>query len=204
MKVAICCPCMDEVDTYFAASLCNLDTSGLETSKNFSESSLVYDSREKLAKYAAETADYALWIDSDMTFQPNALKKLLENDADIVSGLFFRRRPPYTPAYYTEIRYGLEGERSEKELTEIPVAPIELDATGMAFTLMRTKVLADCFKEYGSCFMPLMGYGEDISFCIRAKRLGYKIFLDPSVEVGHVAKIVIDRRYSEAWKAAHK
>jgi SAM-dependent methyltransferase len=37
----------------------------------------------------------------------------------------------------------------------------------------------------------IRGPGEDVSFCQRAKALGYKIFVDTTVEIGHVGEVVV-------------
>ena len=94
-KVLICVPCMGQVAALFAQSLALLQKKGHETAIDFKIGSLVYESRNKLAKEAIEMgADYTLWLDSDMAFPPDTLFKLLEADKDIVRGLYFRRSPP--------------------------------------------------------------------------------------------------------------
>jgi hypothetical protein len=37
-----------------------------------------------------------------------------------------------------------------------------------------------------------MGFGEDISFCLRVKELGKKMYCDSSVKMGHVGQFVYD------------
>ena len=35
-------------------------------------------------------------------------------------------------------------------------------------------------------------FGEDISFCIRARELGYKLICDPRIKVSHIGRSVIN------------
>ena len=100
-KTLIAVPCMDTVAAPFAHSLALLTKQG-EVYIEFQIASLIYQSRETLVKHAIQgNLDYILWLDSDMTFDPDTLQRLFktleDNDADIVSGLYFRRAAPYTP-----------------------------------------------------------------------------------------------------------
>ena len=87
---------MDMVATGFCQSLAMLQKSGHEVSIMFQVGSLIYDSRNRLAKQALKmSADYTMWFDSDMIFEPDTMRKLLADDKDIVSGMYFRRSHPY-------------------------------------------------------------------------------------------------------------
>ena len=95
-KILVCVPSMDMVAAGFAQSLAMLQKGGHETAIMFQVGSLIYDARNKLAKQALKMgADYTMWFDSDMIFQPDTMIRLLEHDAPIVSGAYFRRSPPY-------------------------------------------------------------------------------------------------------------
>ena len=79
-KILICVPCMDNVASGFAQSLAMLQKGGNETAIMFQVGSLIYEARNKLAKQAIEMgADYTMWFDSDMVFQPDTMIRLLMN-----------------------------------------------------------------------------------------------------------------------------
>ena len=52
-------------------------------------------------------ADYVLWLDSDMTFPADTLERMLatmqEKDLDILTGVYYRRRSPYTPVLFDQL-----------------------------------------------------------------------------------------------------
>ena len=41
-------------------------------------------------------------------------------------------------------------------------------------------------------FSPAIGYGEDISFCLRVRDLGATIYLDPRIKVGHAGISIVN------------
>ena len=195
-KVLIAVPSMDFVAAGFAQSLATL--SKLPKSQNaisFICSSLIYDARNKLAAQAIKMeADYIMWFDSDMIFEPDTMLRLIDTiekeDASIVSGLYFRRSSPYTPVAFRDFDI-VEGEAKwsdyKGELTGIH----EVDGVGFGCVCMRTDVVFECYAKYGDCFSPIAKVGEDLSFCYRAKQLGHKILLNCDVKCGHFGHAVI-------------
>lgn len=195
MKVFIAIPCMDSMPVDFVRSLTNLQTKH-KISINYSVGSLIYASRDYLAGQAIKSdADYVLWLDSDMVFNENILDELLEHDKDFVTGAYFRRKPPYTPVLYKKIRMGATTEECiTEEFGDFPRKRLfEVDSCGFGACVMKVQVLKDVLEKKGQMFSPITGYGEDISFCIRAKSIGYKIYCDKQPYLGHVAKSLVDR-----------
>ena len=178
------------------------------TNVAFLAGTLIYDARERLLKAAIEEkAERILWLDSDMVFSPDLLIDLsadLDEGRDIVTGLCFRRRPPYTPAIYKKIRMGLPGEAETEHYNDYPDGEIfEIDACGFAAVLMNIEVGVKVLEKMNTAFTPIPGYGEDISFCIRAKQLGYRIWCDSRVKLGHVGRSVITEDTFKAWRAQY-
>lgn len=207
MKTLIAIPCMDQVPVPFCHSLAVL-TKPAETTIAMNPGSLVYMSRDKLAQMAIESeADYVFWMDSDMQFPQDCLMKMMDklqrNDLDILCGLYFRRVPPYTPVLFDR----LERENNDvkwSEFQEIPKEIFEVGGCGFGCVLMKTDVFFDVLGATGAMFMPIGSNGEDVSFCIRARECGYKIFCDPSIVCGHVGYSVIDDKFYEAYKGGLK
>ena len=201
-KILICVPCMDMVASGFAQSLAMLQKGGHETAICFECGSLVYDARNKLAKRAIEMgADYTMWFDSDMIFQPDTMLKLLEHkdEGGIISGVYFRRSPPYTPVVFAKCNVR---ERSWADLEEMPTELSEVEGVGFGCVLVCTDVLMSIAAKQWRWFEPLKGFGEDLSFCWRARECGYKILLDPSVKCGHVGNIVVTEQFFNAYGGA--
>ena len=201
-KTLIAIPRMDSVPTQFRQALAMLQKED-EVALSFQVGSLVYNARNNLAKTAAEMgADYVFWLDSDMVFAPDTLvrmrKTLEENDLDFLTGVYFRRVPPFSPVLYSKMS---DNGMDYAEVTDLPTAGLfEVAACGFGCVLMRTDVIINTYAETGEMFTPIGGTGEDISFCIRARQCGYKIMADPSIVLGHVGHAVFTRDYWEALK----
>lgn len=200
MKILIAVPCMDSVPAQFAQSLSVLDKVG-ECGIAFQIGSLIYTSRNKLAMIAIEKeVDYVLWLDSDMVFPRDVLKRLLENKdkGDIITGMYFRRVEPYHPCVFSKLEVNDQGGATEDAL-EIPDDVFEVEGCGFGCVLVPTQVFIDCLVKYGDMFSPIASVGEDLSFCWRARQLGYKIVCDPSIPLGHVGHYTVDRGFYEAY-----
>lgn len=204
MSTLILIPSMDTVPIQFCQSLAMLNKSG-DCGVAIKTGSLVYMARNELAKVAVKMgAEYCLWLDSDMTFEPDTLERLFqtmkEEDAPIVSGLYFKRVPPYRPVAYARLE--LDGDQPvTEELSAIPEKPVEVDGIGFGCVLMRTDVLISVMSKYGEAFNPLPTAGEDLAFCWRATQCGYRIILDPRIECGHVGHYVVT---SDVFKAMNR
>lgn len=206
MKIMVAVPSMDMVPVRFCQSLSMLQKVG-ECAIGFQVGSLVYEARENLAHAAIQAeADYVLWLDSDMVFQPDVLQRLLSDiesgKGDIVSGLYFRRVSPYTPVLYTELEIDKEKGSTWKELESIPDDVFECGGVGFGCVLMPTDALVSVLSKFGCMFTPLHGNGEDISFCWRARQCGYKIVCDPKIELGHCGHYVITKEFYNVFQTA--
>jgi len=201
MKILIAIPCMDMIDTAFVQSLMGLDLAE-EVRIKFLPGSLVYDSRNQLTEIArASECEYIFFLDSDMTFKGDILKRLLEDaekeELDIVTGLAFTRRMPIRTAIFKKCEYSVDKDgqlfpdaENYNDYPRDSLFPVQ--ACGMACCLIRMSMVDKVFKNYGLPFSPAQGWGEDLSFCIRARELGAKIYCDSRVKVGHIGKMVVD------------
>lgn len=191
MKTLIAVPTMDMCHSRFAQSLATLDRVG-ECQVSFILNSLIYDARNKFCQQAIEGEfDYILWLDSDMVFPSYVLRQFMQDDKDIVAGLYFRRSYPFTPVAFSELRRE-NGVLRMKDLEEWPGGLFQVDGVGFGCVLMKTDCLFDIAgKEGGVWFTPTQDAGEDAAFCLRAKEYGYEIWIDPAVKLGHVGQAVI-------------
>lgn len=203
MKVLIAVPCYEAAPVEFCQCLTNLILYEQRLGKNEIDvawlgSSLVYEARNKLALQAvAKAADAVLWIDSDMMFDENALELLLEHGKDFVCGQYFVRRPPFSPCIFSEAEIrvvddGAAVEPHHKIMYEHPDELFEIAACGFAFVLTSMELLTATISAVGLPFQPIGGFGEDMSFCIRARDAGFKLYCDPNCKIGHIGKMVVN------------
>lgn len=203
LKIFIAVPCMDMVAAGFAESLATLEKQGFNCMISFLCGSLIYDARNRLALQALNAeADYVMWFDSDMVFDPDTMLRLYETleleDADIVSGLYFRRVPPYTPIGFPKFDV-VDGEAVFTEYDGELTGVHEVDAIGFGCVLMRADALFHVFARFKDAFSPIAKVGEDLSFCWRAKQLGKKILLDTDVKCGHVGHLIVGEKLYKAY-----
>lgn len=148
-------------------------------------SGTIPDGRNAILDIARDNGcDYALMVDSDMTFPADGIDKLLSSmtlfDAKIACGLYFGTYPPFQskPMAYSEV----DGRQTALDEWK---GTMPIHSCGMGFTLI-DKDLFDIKFE----FRPLKG--EDHLFCEEARKRGCKIILEPSVKCGHLRLIPLD------------
>ena len=202
-KILIAVPCMNQVPAEFAYSLGQLQKIG-QCAVLFKIGTLVYVARDELAKAAlACGADLVFWLDSDMTFDPDILKRMLntyeEEKTDILTGLYFRRVEPYTPTLFEHL--DVKEEIVEwADFKHIPAEPFEIEGCGFGCVLMKTDIFVEVQKEFNQMFTPINGVGEDLAFCWRARQLGYKITCDPRITLGHVGYNIVTKDFFLAFQ----
>lgn len=201
MKTLIAIPSMDQVPAQFAQSLATLNRVG-DCVITFQIGSLIYTSRNELAKKAVQMdADFVFWLDSDMLFDPNTLTDMLqtmqEKDIDVLTGLYFRRVPPFSPVLFDRLDIDETGACQWSDFQELPEELFKVGGCGFGCVLLRTDVLMSVMSKFGNMFAPIGNVGEDVSFCWRARQCGYDIWCDPRVTLGHVGHTIITEEF---WK----
>lgn len=212
-KTLIAVPCMDAVPAKFAYSLAMLRKVG-ECALTFEIGSLIYTSRDNIAKKALSMdADFILWLDSDMEFAPDLLERLMahmekDESVDMVTGLYFRRVPPFTPVLFDRLDVEKRGDRDVclwTEYKKLPKKkPFEVGGCGFGCVLMRTDVILNVQGKFGRMFTPMASVGEDLAFCWRARQCGHKIICDPAVTCGHVGNVTITKEFFDNYNNAAK
>lgn len=195
MKTLVAIPCMDMVHAAFCRSLVGMRPVGDAVEYRFSQNSLVYDSRNQIAEYAIKNQfDRVLWLDSDMTFQPDLMARLsddLDGGREMVSALYTTRKTNIKPCIYKQITpSGRLGIPEAHSFTDYPADTVfEVAGCGFGAVMMETALLHDVMKQYGYMFSPIIGMGEDLSFCFRVTSLGRKMFCDSRIKCGHIGQI---------------
>ena len=207
MKTMICMPCVGTIHEKTAQCLMRLAHRGEVPPPEIESGSLVYKSRDTLAERAInEGADYTLWIDSDMVFPDTLLIDMLEDmkGRDMVTGVCHMRRPPYKPCIWKKLKRGLTPEENQIEGYDDYQRDgiFEVDGCGFACVMVRTGVIEKVINRYHEAFAPLPGFGEDISFCIRARNCGFDIHCDPRLQIGHIGEIIVTDETFQAYRKA--
>ena len=88
-----------------------------------------------------------------------------------------------------------------------PGEVMPVDALGLAFTLIRREVfeeMADKQVEPALNFWFAYGPGhesDDIPFCRRARRMGFRLAIDTEVELGHIAQVPMNAQHWRNYQA---
>jgi len=164
--------------------------------------------------------DWLFFMDSDQTFPPDALNRLLSWDLPIVSGIYFQSPNVPTPHIYKYefqdgnhyyksmakeiqsylIRYKAELEQSFPAVV-LPARRedlLECDGVGGGCLLVHRRVFEAIKDPWFEC-NPGTQVGEDFNFCRKVQTAGFKIFADPGVLCGHEQKDVIGHKHFLHW-----
>lgn len=207
MRLLIGVPSTDFMHTEFVQSLTGLlkrlQSDGVDYELHIESGTLVYMARDKIACRAInEKFTHVLWLDSDMVFTPELLEDLQFSGKDFVTGIAVSRRKPFSSCLFKSLdlnhieRYG--------DWDELPRNTFEVAGCGMACVLISVDILRAVQEHYKTCFTPEALYGEDTAFCKRAAALGYHIWAEPAVRVGHIGHLTIYpdecARYRDEWR----
>lgn len=192
MKLLIGVPSYDYMHAEFVKCLSYLlmqmAHNGVDFELSINNGTLVYMARDRIACQAINMGfTHVLWLDADMIFQPSLLDDLTDCGEDFVTGICHSRRPPYASCVFRRIDDLNHLERFE----EYPAEPFEIAGCGFACVLIKTDILAAVQHKYRTCFTPEQDWGEDLTFCRRATAMGYRIYADPYVRLGHIGHDVI-------------
>lgn len=200
MRTMIAIPCMDMLHADFFRSCVGLEVSG-EVQWTTAQNSLIYDSRNKLAEIAIDgDFDRILWLDSDMIFDRYLFRRLsehLDQGREMISGLYFSRKPPIHPVIYNRLRRdpmptGGYAAAADSFADYERDSLFEIAGCGFGAVMMTVDLIRQIRDRYGPPFSPTLGFGEDLAFCLRAAWLEKTIWCDSSIKLGHAGTAVYD------------
>ena len=196
MRTMIAVPCMDMVHTFFFTSMLSMrKPEGTELA--VASCSLIYEARHNLAMKAINDGfDRVLWMDSDMNFGPDLMERLeadLDQGYDFVTGLYFTRKNPVKPCVY-EVCHPKKRKTGEiypaaENVKKLPAGIFEIEGCGFGCVMMTTELMKACGEIP---FFPMEGYGEDLTFCRKARAAGYKLYCDPTIKADHLGISIIN------------
>lgn len=223
MKVAVCTPHGGSVQPGWQRAISNVfsSTPNYEYVMIDVDMMIVGKARNMCVEAAIQAeADIAWFVDDDV-YPPEGASILLDQVhslGGIVSGMYFQRRPPYTPQAYQ-----LANEENVKGMywpyIDYPDNQIfEVDACGAGCLVITMEVL-HAIREHASrvykeesekisvpwlstlvskmspWFEFLDAKGEDFYFCERAKDAGFRIFMNSSVKCVHMGELPVGEEH---------
>jgi hypothetical protein len=164
--------------------------------------SVVSRARNLLAQDLLDSpCDYLMFIDSDINFEPEDILRLMAWGSDPKRGIVAAvpRTRSETKTYIANLEYDDNG-----DLTMNGMGLVRAERVATAFMLVRREVFEKMveahpeWKYYDKrsnrtipCLFDFLlteeGYiGEDYLFCDRTRELGFEVWVDPSITLGHM------------------
>lgn len=139
--------------------------------------------RNLIADWTIRGYDYLFAVDHDVTFAKDTLRKMLDHDKDIISGIYRQRLEPQR----IEI-FGFDGQRIDYN-TVHGKDLVQIGGCGFGCVLVKKEVF-DAVSyphfEYHHALDHANTISEDTDFCKKAISQGFTIWCDPSILCGHI------------------
>lgn len=173
------------------------------------ENRIIDDAREMIAEtfMANPDATHLFFMDSDMVFPDEALRRLLSRDLDIVGGVYFARTETPVPHVYNFQRTDEQGRTWYASLAGVAAeylknhpehhaaataavlpdsddALTKCDALATGCMLIKRRVF-DAIPQPWFENWPGSQGGEDFNFCGKARAAGFEVWADWSVQCAH-------------------
>lgn len=156
----------------------------------------IAEARNEIVQYALDQgANYIFWLDDDVIPPPDAFLKMYMSQKDIVNGVYWSKSNPPMPLMF---RNHLEGPYLDWHVGDF----IEVDAAGNGLTLVKTDVYKKIsemdgapgkwysteYVSFKEATQSASNNTEDLYFYWKAKKAGYKVWVDTSIQAYHYEK----------------
>jgi len=164
--------------------------------------------RNGMAKAALDKGcTHIMMMDTDQVYPPDTLVKLLNHDLPVVCGKVHRRYPPFDPLLYQKTRHKYKFTDTPDEVWK-KGGLVEVKATGAACLLVKDEVFKSMKYPWFRILPPNsrrdFTVGEDVYFWVQVRKAGYKIFVDTSIEIGHIAPLIVNRAFYDVCSLIYK
>lgn len=141
----------------------------------------LYENRNNLLDIAKYKNESILMIDSDIIFTPQQVETMERhlNNFHAVTGVYVFG--------IGELPMLFKKDAEGYKLTNVPETFSQVSACGGGFLGLSKELVQKLpNKAFNTVFENGTLYGEDISVCHRINELGFKLYVDPEIKVGHL------------------
>lgn len=138
-----------------------------------------------------------IFIDHDMVWNVSDIEKLILSDKDIVGGFYKMQKLNENNINY--LAATKDGKWLFEEDIKNEESLIELDGIGFGLIAIKFDLFNkikfpwfETFDSFDEKENSVYNISDDFSFCIKAKQLGYKVYGDPTIKLGHEKLLTLD------------
>ena len=179
------------------------------------ERTLIDDARNTMTEtFLKSPVEWLFWMDSDMTFPKDALVKLFNvaeaKNAKMVTGVYYQRKGGNLPCIWSRGEETLSGAVTGKAtikgadnkyagsfmiISPDKKEPFEVHAAGYGCVLVHRSVYEMMDRPWFQFIKNVCS--EDFYFFVQAQELGFKLWAEPTIDLGHIgdAPIVTKRDF---------
>jgi len=145
------------------------------------------------------TYDKIFMIDSDIVWNADQFLKLFNSDKSVISGVYYDASGNDAMVHKNKMDYRSTTREEIESLQKIGY-PVEVYGVGLGFMCVKSGVFESLKRPWfslGKILQEVDGVtyelplGEDLHFCERVAEQGYKVYVDPSIIVGHVKGSIV-------------
>lgn len=158
-----------------------------ETEMAFMNGVFVHENANRLVEIAKEKkASHIFFVEHDMVFEPDTLRRLLKVDKDVVAAAYSGRCLPRQPLVY---QMGNNGELYMMSYDVWPKEPFKAYGVPTGCTLVKMSVFDKIKKPY--FFFDYSKEGkmqdsQDIYFSKQVNKAGMECWVDPTINIVHI------------------
>jgi len=151
-------------------------------------------------RFLQTDCDYFFNLDADILYlgpYNDVIDYLISLNKDIVGGLYVYKKKPCLPVYRPLDLQGIyeqTGKFPKKYEWNIPDELFEVCFLGNGFKMVKREVIEKVREKYLVPNIPMINKAEYISedwaFDFRAKKMGYSVWIDPTIKLGHIGEYV--------------
>jgi hypothetical protein len=140
------------------------------------------------------TYDKMFWIDSDIAWTPKDFIDLYKSNKDIISGIYFNNKGLGMIKGVGEEEHPI----TISNIKHFSKNIFEIESAGFGFICVKSGVFENMQRPwFDTEYFELkdgektirLPYGEDFSWCVKARKSGFKIWADPTIVVDHYKNI---------------
>jgi glycosyltransferase involved in cell wall biosynthesis len=187
-KILIAIPTARNIEASTFKAIYDLEVpDGYETTFQYFFGYQVDQVRNLIADWVVKGFDYLFAVDSDISFPSDTLKRLLEHDKDIVTGIYRQRvsERQTLEIFESNVHGGYTHVDWEKIKGK---GLVEIGACGFGCVLVKKQVMVDIGYpqfQYRSALDHSHTFSEDLFFAKKASEKGYKFYADTTLLCDH-------------------